>query len=181
MQGYRDGFEAGLQLLTEKEASKNHLVSAYLDETGEGGFSVADTTALKLLRQWNDEDITMLVSVCGGASHTFARIINSMLEEMIIVGIDTYYDDFFSPYSIVKHIDRAIALTIRQWVSDGTMPKYQSLGLKEGYTDVILNPSRNIYIWAPAGYEGTTVPILTPEMKQEIHEEAVRKEEEHER
>lgn len=181
LQGYSDGFEAGLLLLTEKEASKNHLASAYLDETGEGGFSVADTTALRLLRQWSNEEISTLVPVCGGASNTFARMISSIREEITFIGIDTYYDSYFSPYSVVKHIDRALAQTIRQWLTNGTMPKHQSLGLKEGYTEVILNPNQSINIWTPVGYEGTTVPTLTPEMKQEMHEEAVRKEEEHER
>jgi len=176
MQGYRDGFEAGLQLLTEAQASKNHLATTYLDETGSGGFSVADTTALRLLRQWRNQDVTTLVPVCGGASNTFSRMVNSTMESVLMVGIDIYNDNFFSPYSIVKHIDRAVAKSIRQWVNDGTMPKHQSLGLADGFTEVILNPNRDIYIWTPPGYEGGTVPTLTPEMKQEMHEEAVRRE-----
>jgi basic membrane protein A len=179
LQGYHDGFEAGLQQLTERQARQNHLASAYLDEKGEGGFSVADTTALRLLRQWRNEDVSALVPVCGGASNTFSRMINSTMEDMDIVGIDTYSDNYFSPYSIVKHIDRAVANSIRQWLADGTMLKHQSLGLAEGYTEVILNPSRVIYIWTPSGYEGETVPCLTAEMKQEMHEEAVGKEGEH--
>ena len=181
MQGYRNGFEAGLQQLTQKQASQNHLASAYLDETGVGGFNVADTTALRLLRQWRNEDVTTLVPVCGGASNTFSRIINSTMESMLIVGIDTYNDNYFSAYSIVKHIDRAVAQCIRQWLTDGTMPKHQSLGLADGYTEVVLNPIRDINIWTPSGYEGDTQPHLTPDMKKDIHEEAVRKEEEHEK
>ena len=178
LQGYRDGFEAGLKLLTEKQASQNHLASTYLDETGKSGFSVADTTALRLLRQWRNADISTVVPVCGGASNTFTRMINSTLEDMDIVGIDTYSDIYFSSYSIVKHIDRAIAQCIRQWLNDGMMPKHQTLGLADGYTEVIVNPQRDIYIWTPSGYEGDSAPCLTPEMKQEIHDEAVRKEEE---
>ena len=177
LQGYRDGFEAGLQLLTENQARQNHLSSTFLDETGTGGFSVADTTALRMLRQWGNTNVNTLVPVCGGASVTFSRIIDSMLEDMIIIGIDTFSDIYFSPYSIVKHIDVAVAQTIKQWANDGTMPKHQSLGLAEGYTEVMLNPYRDIYIWTPSGYEGTTAPCLTPEMKQEMHEEAVEKEE----
>ena len=97
-----------------------------------------------------------------------------------IVGIDVFYDSYYSPYSIVKHIDRALLQSIRQWFANGTMPKHQTLGLKEGYTEVTLNPNSDIYIWAPPGYEGETTPCLTEEMKKEMHEEAVRKEEEHE-
>lgn len=181
IQGYRDGFEAGLRLLTEKQARQNRLATTYLDETGEGGFSVADTTALRLLRQWRNEDISTIVPICGGASNTFSRIINSTVVAILIAGIDIYNDNYFSAYSIVKHIDRAVADCIRRWLIDGTMPKHQLLGLADGYTEVILNPGRDIYIWPPSGYEGDTQPYLTPDMKQEMHEEAVRKEEEHEK
>jgi basic membrane protein A len=180
LQGFSDGFEAGLKLLTAEQAGKNHLASAYLDERGEGGFSVADSTAMRLLRQWNAADIYMLVPVCGGASNTFARLNSSTQGNMDIVGIDVFYDSYYSPYSIVKHIDRALLQSIRQWFANGTMPKHQTLGLKEGYTEVTLNPNSNIYIWAPPGYEGETTLCLTEEMKKEMHEEAVRKEEEHE-
>jgi basic membrane protein A len=181
LQGYRDGFEAGLQLLTDRQARLNRLATTYLDETGGGGFSVADTTALRLLRQWGNEGIFTIVPVCGGASNTFSRMINTTMTDMLIVGIDIYNDYYYSAYSIVKHVDRAVANSLRQWLTDGALPKHQSLGLAEGYTEVILNPVRDIYIWTPAGYEGDTAPCLTPEMKQEIHEEAVRKEEEHEK
>ena len=180
LQGFHDGFDAGLQLLTEKQAARNRLTTAYLDETGAGGFSVADTTALRLLWQWRDDDISTLVPVCGGASNTFSRMISSQLETMSVIGIDTSLDSYFSPYSIVKHIDRAVARCIGQWFHEGTMTKHQLLGLKEGYTEVVLNPSSVIYVWEPPGYEGETVPRLTPGMKQEMHDEAVRKEEVHE-
>ena len=176
LQGFSVGFEAGLQLLTQKQALQNHLSTTYLDETGAGGFSVADTTALRLLRQWRNDDITAIVPVCGGASCTFLRLISSTLEWMVIAGIDVFNDSYFSTYSIVKHIDRAVAHSIDLWLSEGAMPKHQSLGLAEGYTEVVLNPINDIYIWVPEGYEGDTQPTLTQEMKQAMHEEAVRKE-----
>lgn len=181
IQGFHDGFEAGLKLLTEKQASQNHLTTTYLDKTGKGGFNVADTTAMRLLRQWSNEKISTIVPVCGGASNIFSRLINSTLESMMIVGIDTYNDNYSSAFSIVKHIDRAVAESIRQWLNDRALPKHQSLGLSDGYTEVILNPIVDIDIWTPPGYEGETQPHLTPDKKQEMHEEAVRKEEEHEK
>ncbi len=181
LQGYSDGFEAGLKLLTEQQARQNHQALSYLDERGESGFSVADSTALRLMWQWSNDDITSLVPVCGGASNTFARLNYFTRTALNIIGIDAYSDSYYSSYSIVKHIDRALARWIRQWLSDGAMPKHQTLGLKEGYTEVVLNPIYVFVIWTPPGYEGTTVPCLTEEMKQEMHEEAVRNEEEHER
>ncbi len=182
LKGYSDGFEASLKLLTPKQASRNHLSTTYLDDTGRFGFSVDDTTALKLLRKWNNIDnITTIVPVCGGAANTFYRLINSSLEEMSMVGVDIRIDSYFSLYSIVKHIDLAVGNSIRQWFTQGNLPKHQSLGLADGYTEVIQNPLYDIYICVPPGYEGNTQPYLTPEMKQEIHQEAVMKEQEYER
>ena len=181
VKGYQDGFDDGLKLLTQEQAGKNHLRTTYLDETGEEGFRIADTTALSLLRQWDNSDITTLVPVCGGSSNTFLRMIGTTMASVEIVGIDIYFDSYFSKYSIVKYIDRAVSQCIRQWVDGGEIPKHQLLGLADGYTEVILNPTEGIPIWAPPGYTGTTQPYLTPEMKQAIHEEAVKKEEEHEK
>ena len=181
VKGYTDGFEDGLKLLTEKQASQNRLTTTYLDDPGRFGFNVADTTALRLLRQWYNDGINTIVPVCGGATNTFYRLINSVMEDMLMVGIDTYYDSYFFNYSIVKHIDSAVAYSIRQWLNDGALPKHLTLGLADGYTEVILNPAREIYTWVPPGYTGETQPNLTPEMKQEIHEEAVKKEQEYEK
>ena len=181
LKGYSDGFEDGLKLLTGKQASQNRLTTTYLDEPGRFGFSVADTTALRLLRQWRNENYTTIVPVCGGATNTFSRLINSIQDDILMVGIDIYYDSFFSKYSIVKHIDRAVDHAINLWLTEGELPKHLSLGLADGYTEVILNPLNSIDIWAPEGNEGLTQPQLTPEMKQVIHQEAVIKEQEYEK
>ena len=176
LQGFQDGFEAGMRLLSEKQKKYTKLGITWLDETGQGGFSIADSTALRLMWQWKAEDYDEIVPVCGGAFNTFARLNN--LVSFALVGIDYFYDSYHSVYSVVKHIRRAMDTCIRQWLSGKGIPKHQSLGLASGYTEVII--SRPIIIWIPQGYQGTTVPTLTEEMKQAIHEEAVRKEEEHE-
>ena len=72
--------------------------------------------------------------------------------------------------SILKHIDRAVGLCIGQWVSPEGMPKHQVLGLKEGYTSVTLNES------SLSDYN----KYITEELRQQIHEDAIRKEEEYE-
>jgi basic membrane protein A len=173
MKGYQDGFETGLKLLTESQTRRAKLSLAWLDETGEGGFTIADSTAMKLLMQWSEEDYDAIVPVCGGSFNTFARL-NSLVG-LTLEGVDSFYDSYYSVYSIVKHISRAMDLCIRQWLSGEGIPKHQTLGLASGYTEVILN--RPVEIWEPEGYEGETVPTLTEEMKQAIHEEAVKKEE----
>ena len=177
LQGFQDGFEAGMRLLSEKQKKYTKLGITWLDETGQGGFSIADSTALRLMWQWKAEHYDEIVPVCGGAFNTFARLNN--LVSFALVGIDYFYDSYRSIYSVVKHIRRTMDTCIRQWLSGKGIPKHQSLGLASGYTEVIIN--RPIIIWIPQGYQGTTVPTLTEEMKQAIHEEAVRKEEEHEK
>ncbi len=177
MQGYRDGFETGLQLLTDRQKRRARLGIAYLDETGEAGFSVADTTALRLLRQWDAEGYMSLIPVCGGAFNTFSRMNNFVL--LNLVGIDCFFDSYSSYCSVVKRVGEAMDRCIRQWLSDEGMPKHQSLGLAQGYTDVII--SGEIPIWIPQGYEGSTVPVMTEEMIQEMKEEAIRREAEHEK
>jgi len=176
LQGFQDGFEAGMLLLSEKQKKYTKLGITWLDETGQGGFSIADSTALRLMWQWKAEKYDEIVPVCGGAFNTFARLNN--LVSFALVGIDYFYDSYYSVYSVVKHIRRTMDTCIRQWLSGKGIPKHQSLGLASGYTEVIIN--RPIIIRIPKGYQGTTVPTLTEEMKQAIHEEAVRKEEEHE-
>ena len=174
--GYQDGFEAGMKLLKESQTLHAKLTTSWLDETGRGGFSIVDTTALQLLRQWDAEDYGEIVPVCGGAFNTFARL-NSLVG-LSLAGIDDFYESYFSAYSIVKRVGQAMDNCIRQWLSGDGIPKHQSLGLASGYTGVILN--RPFEIWTPEGYQGETVPTLTEEMRQAIHEEAVRKEEEYE-
>lgn len=175
LQGYQDGFEAGIRLLTERQNRRTRLGITWLDETGNGGFSIADTTALHLMWQWED-DYDLIVPVCGGAFNTFARMVS--LVPFSLSGIDYFFDSYYSCYSVVKHVDRAMDNCIRQWLS-GNIPKHQLLGLASGYTEVILR--KPVIIWPPEGYEGNIVPTLTAEMRQVIHEEAVRKEEEHEK
>ncbi|MCR4920178.1 MAG: hypothetical protein K5945_00525 [Bacteroidaceae bacterium] len=177
IQGFQDGFEAGMQLLTEAQTKHSKLTTTWLDETGNRGFSIADTTALRLLLKWDAERYETVVPVCGGSFNAFLRM--NTLVGLSLVGVDFFYDSYYSIYSVVKHIGQVMNLCIRQWYSGQGIPKHQSFGLASGYMEVVL--ASPIDIWEPDGYTGHTVPKLTEEMKQTIHEEALRKEEEYER
>ena len=76
--------------------------------------------------------------------------------------------------SVVKHIDRAVGLCISQWCSSEGMPKHQVLGLKDGYTGVAIHLSADD-IWYP-----TYQKYITEALRQQIHEDAVRKEADYE-
>ena len=95
------------------------------------------------------------------------------------VGIDVEKFSYWCHMSILKHIDRAVGLCIGQWLSPEGMPKHQVLGLKEGYTGVTLKLS-NYYLEHDFYYERYNKYI--PEtLRQQIHEDAIRKEEEYEK
>ena len=95
-----------------------------------------------------------------------------------LAGVNVAINSTQSSLSCVKHIDRAVALCIEQWLSPEGMPKHQSLGLADGYTDVVVTPD-NSFLYSiisfADGYE------LTDEMRAKIHEDAIRKEAEYEK
>lgn len=175
IQGFTDGFNADLTSVTDKRVRK-YLGTTYLDETGDGGYDVADTTAMRMIHQWIADDIYDIVPICGGAFNTFWRMNEVELGELFIVGIDKEHHARRSCLSVVKHIDRAVDRCIRQWLSSEGMPKHQSLGLASGYTEVI-----RTYISYPDQYWAETFEELNEEKLKEIHETALRKEEEHEK
>lgn len=174
IRGFSDGFNSKMTTYWDPRITPN-LNTTYLDPTGDAGFSVADTTALRLIRGWDDAGFSTIVPICGGAFSTFWRMNEIGLNGLSIVGIDTVYHVRGSHLSVVKHIDRAIAHCIRQWHSDGTMPKHQSLGLAEGYTEVV-----RTYEDFTDNYDAETLEQLSEEKLKEIHEEAIRREEAYE-
>ena len=174
IQGFTDGFNSDMTSVTGKK--EKYLGTTYLDETGDGGYSVADTTAMRMMHQWLADDIFDIVPVCGGAFNTFWRMNEIEFGEMYIIGIDKEYHARNSLLSVVKHIDQAVSRCIRQWLSGDGMPKHQSLGLVSGYTEVI-----HTYKNYLTPYDVEIMEQLTEEKLKEIHEMALGKEEEHEK
>ena len=172
LQGFRDGFATDIFPLS---AGDEKVIDVeYLGSSADEGFSIADTTALRFLIERKEKyHVPLLVPVCGGASMTVHRM-NETLRNFLLMGVDVSTVSSFCPFSAVKHIDRAVALCIQQWLSAEGMPKHQSLGLAEGYTGVTITHLKTMNSW---GYHGE----LTDEILQTAHDEAVRKEAEHEK
>ena len=176
--GFTDGFNADYIQYPERLGISKTLVTEYLSDDVAGGFTVADTTAIHVMydRQWTGY-FKMLVPVCGGAARTF-QYLNDMMGGYDLAGVNVAINSTQSSLSCVKHIDRAVALCISQWLSPEGMPKHQSLGLADGYTGVVVTPD-NSFLYSiisfSDGYE------LTDEMRAKIHEEAIRKEAEYEK
>jgi basic membrane protein A len=174
IQGFSDGWNA--EMTSVFGTKEKYLGTTYLDETGEGGYEVADTTAMRMIHQWTEDDIYDIVPICGGAFNTFWRMNEIEFGSMYIVGIDNEYHTRKSHLSVVKHIDRAMNLCIHQWLSGEGMPKHQSLGLESGYTEVA-----RTFMSYPDQYYAEALEELNEEKLKEIHETALRKEEEYEK
>lgn len=174
IQGFSDGWNADMTSVYIRV--KKYLGTTYLDETGEGGYVVADTTAMRMIHQWIEDDIFDIVPICGGAFNTFWRMNEIEQGNLFIVGIDNEYHARRSRLSVVKHIDQAMDHCIRQWLSSEGMPKHQSLGLESGFTEVT-----RTYMNYPDQYWAEILEQLNEEKLKEIHETALRKEAEYER
>jgi len=141
-----DGFMAGFNDTKPPHDEPSTLKSAFISDQPGGGFSIADSTALRLLNDLSykyklDSGIEItIVPICGGSMNTLARSIRAMMwNRDKYIGIDSNHNanTSYCPYSIVKHVDKVVFDYIGKWL-DGAMPKHQRLGLKDGATEVVM-------------------------------------------
>lgn len=172
VQGFADGFQSSP--IQPADASHKKLVTIWLSDDVSGGFSIADSTALRVMRtpEWQSYP-HLLVPVCGGAGVTFRRL-SDMLSNYHYIGVDDAVVSAQSNFSVVKHIDRAVSRCIEQWLSPEGMPKHQSLGLADGFTGVEIHP------YTEDSKERFTAS-LTEELRQQIHRTAIEKEADYEK
>lgn len=155
---------------TESDDVSKELAIEYLSDDVYGGFTVSDDLAVDIMKAHRVQSyFNLLVPICGGAATTFQRMceLDWLYQYM---GIDAVSDGFRCPFSAVKHVDKAVARCIDQWLSAEGMPKHQTLGLAEGYTEVAIHPS-------PPEQQKAFNEKLTDELRATIHNEAIRKEE----
>lgn len=174
VRGFTDGFSTDYIQYPDRLNYRKSQVTEYLSDEAGSGYTVADTTAMRLMydRQW-DGYFHLLVPVCGGAARTFQHLC-SLMGGYNFMGIDAAYNSPSCPLSAVKHIDRAVALCISQWLSPEGMPKHQSLGLADGYTDVEVQTGKSLFYKLLGD-------VLTDELRKTIHNDAIRKEAEYEK
>lgn len=175
--GFTDGFQTDYYRVEYEDMYwtwEKNLETIYLAEHSGEGYNIADSKALQVL---NEAEGT-IIPICGGSGYTMMYLCDVTLGNSY-VGIDVEKFSYWCHMSILKHIDRAVGLCIGQWLSPEGMPKHQVLGLKEGYTGVTLKLS-NYYLEHDFYYERYNKYI--PEtLRQQIHEDAIRKEEAYEK
>ncbi|MBR5325658.1 MAG: hypothetical protein IKU49_04100 [Prevotella sp.] len=175
--GFTDGFRADYIHYPERLNYDKTLVTEYLSDEPGGGFSIADTTAMRIMyeREWPSY-FHMLVPVCGGAARTFQHL-SDLMGGYDIMGVNVAYNSTNSSLSAVKHIDRAVSLCISQWLSADGMPKHQSLGLADGYTGVEVVTDNSLF--HDVLTFNLSAEVLTEELRNTIHNDAIRKEAEY--
>lgn len=183
MQGYKDGFAT--DWIPTTTGIEKRLTTVYIGQhTGEG-YGISDSQALKMLREYEAQDETpgydlydfgtALIPVCGGANSVFMRL-SLTIQKYIVMGVDVAAQMPNSQYSVVKHVDWVMMDNIEHWFFGEGMPKHQSLGLASGYTELKVHQREYLTPEISMGRR----PI-SEELLKQIHEEAVKKEEEYEK
>lgn len=129
-QGFTDGFAAG----------EGQSLNTYIMDEGFLGFAMADKLYQESYRI--NELFDLVLPLCGGSAQGLFRYNREYpTSSFYTVGIDadmSVYSDRV-PFSCVKHMDRIIQRCVEQWMAD-ELPAHQSLGLKEGFTELVLAP-----------------------------------------
>ena len=170
--GFQDGFFTDY---VNPDRGEKKLFREYLSDEAGSGYTIADSTALRLMfnQPWSDYT-RMVIPVCGGSSAVFRRLAENISSSYEVMGIDKVNMSTCCSYSAVKHSDNVVEHCISQWLSAEGMPKHQSLGLADGFTEMVFHPA-NTSLW---GKYDANVP---EDLRRAIHEEAIRKEAEYEK
>ncbi len=129
-QGFDEGFDA---------ADGQVLVVNYIDSIG-GGFDIANQlyqSAYILNKKYD-----LVHPLCGGSVYGLLRFNREFPQSFYTVGMDIDLSDYSSrvPFSCVKHIGEALKYCVELW-ENNALPDHLSLGLEEGYTDLVIAPA----------------------------------------
>lgn len=135
----REGFTQGITD-TNKEGTEKHIGvdNMYLSQTNEG-FNMQDYAYKLSFTIASRYDL--ILPLCGETVQGFLRYSREYLgnDFFYVIGVDNDMQSYSSlvPFSVVKHIDNAVAEWILQWKEGGKMPQHQSFGLSSGYTEIV--------------------------------------------
>ena len=164
--GFRDGFAK--DYIEDDDEKK--VFQVYLSQKAGEGYTIADSTALRLMYTQPWEAYTrMIVPVCGGGGATFRRLAENTILSFKVMGMDRVVLSTCSLYTAVKHSDNAVEHCIDQWLSAEGMPKHQTLGLADGFTEMEFHPVDKSLL----DLFNQMVPL---ELRQTIHKDAIEKE-----
>ncbi len=105
------------------------------------GFDSADLSYALALFAQELNPFDLYFPVCGGSVHGLLRYNREKGEKSFYtVGMDSDLSVYTKqvPFSVVKHIDRAVQKCIEQWLS-GKLPHHQEFDLANGYTELVIS------------------------------------------
>ena len=167
--GCRDGFWASYtEQVWGESPDKTDLFLEYLaDEPGEG-FTIDDASALNLMlsQPWQYGS-GIVIPVCGGANAVFRRMAE-YTGTFKVLGIDRVIPSTACNFAAIKHSDVAAELCIGQWMSAEGLPKHQTLGLADGFTEMV---------YCSTDGDTSAYDFIVPEwIRKKIHQDALEKE-----
>lgn len=166
VKGFTEGFNADYIPPDEGKELQTEWLS---DEAG-GGFVIGDEEAMRIIFNGGQHAVVPLVfPLCGGASTAFYRL-GDLFGGFDYIGVDAAGISPRCPFSVVKHIDRAMDLCIGQWLSSAGMPKHQTLTFADGWTEMVLHPYTEMQ-------KAIAEQLLTEQLLDTIRKDAVMKEE----
>lgn len=150
------------------------LFTEYLSDHSGSGFAISDEDALHIMYKydWEPYRSRSIVPLCGGAGAVFRRMAEGD-DRFYYVGVDKIIRSAACYYTAVKHTDRAAEYCIQQWLSEEGLPKHQTLGLAEGYTELVFCPVLDYLLEEFA-------KLYPEEQRDALRQEAIEKEEQYE-
>jgi len=168
--GFSDGFYTDYYDLHWSYDTKQ-LDTLYLASGAGQGYNIPDSTAMQIFYDFKYMTYNF-IPICGGSASKFYYLANVLVRYYI--GVDVDNDNYFCNLSAVKHIDRAVQMCIGQWLKPEGMPRHQVLGLASGYTEAIVHLRSQ---WSDDDFK----QYIPDDLRQQIHEDAIRKEEAYEK
>lgn len=126
---------------------------------------------LSVILQSSDNPYDFYYPLCGSSIQGLLRYSQENHDyPFLTAGVNSEvmaYSDYVV-FSAIKHIDKVVKLCISQWLNDKTIPHFQEFGLKDGYTEVVVD-----------GFLAKYITVLK-EAVEEAKETAILKEREYE-
>ncbi|MBQ7538656.1 MAG: hypothetical protein IJT42_06795 [Treponema sp.] len=119
----------------------NFVAVSLNNEHDKDGFDSADLSYALALFAQKLNPFDLYFPVCGGSVHGLLRYNREKGEKSFYtVGMDSDLSVYTKqvPFSVVKHIDRAVQKCIEQWLS-GKLPHHQEFDLANGYTGLVIS------------------------------------------
>lgn len=134
----REGFTQAITDTGKEDPKKNiGIDNIYLSKDNEG-FNMPDSAyrlSSKLLGKYN-----VVLPLCGETAQGFLRYSRIYLGDSFeIIGVDIDMQSYSAwvPFSVMKHIDNAVAQWVLQWREGIQTAHHQSFGLSSEYTEIV--------------------------------------------